>query len=77
MKTRKNRKHGGTRPKKSNSIAFRKQVMNTIAKSNLTQKQKQNAYNAYRNAAKAGLATPDEIRALIGLSKLKYPELYK
>ena len=77
MKTRKNRKHGGVRPKKSNSVAFRKHVMNTIAKSNLTKKQKQNAYNAYRNAAKAGLATPAEICALVRLSKMKYPELYK
>ena len=77
MKTRKNRKHGGVRPKKSNSAAFRKHVMNTIAKSNLTQKQKKNAYNAYKAAANAGLATPDEIHALISLGKMKSPDLYK
>ena len=69
-----NAKKGGTRKlPKSNTPAFRKQVINTIrARINLTNSQKARLIERYMEAADAGLATPNEISALVGLTYLKY-----
>jgi hypothetical protein len=70
-----NTKKGGTRKKlpKSNTPAFRKQVINTIrSRINLTNTHKALLIQRYKEAANAGLATPDEISALVGLAELKY-----
>jgi len=69
------KKRGGTRKKlpKSNTHAFRKQVVNTIkARINLTNTHKALLIQRYEEAAKAGLATPDEISALVTLAQLKH-----
>ena len=68
-------KKGGTRKKlpKSNTSAFRKQVINTInARINLTKTHKALLKQRYEEAAKAGLATPNEISALVSLAELKH-----
>lgn len=68
-------KKGGTRKKlpKSNTPEFRKQVINTIkARINLTNTHKALLIQRYMEAANAGLATPDEISALVGLTYLKH-----
>jgi hypothetical protein len=70
-----NTKKGGTRKKlpKSNTPKFRKQVINTIrARINLTNTHKARLIQRYTEAANAGLATPDEISALVSLAELKY-----
>jgi hypothetical protein len=70
-----NTKKGGTRKKlpKSNTPKFRKQVINTIrARINLTNTHKARLIQRYTEAANAGLATPSEISALVGLAELKY-----
>ncbi len=69
------KKQGGTRKKlpKSNTPEFRKQVINTIrARINLTNTHKARLIERYKEAANAGLATPNEISALVGLTYLKY-----
>jgi hypothetical protein len=68
------KKHGGTRKKlpKSNTPAFRKQVINIIKSRNLTNTHKARLIQRYEEAARAGLATPNEISALVGLAELKY-----
>ena len=68
-------KKGGTRKKlpKSNTPEFRKQVINTIkARINLTKTHKNMLIQRYKEAANAGLATPNEISALVGLTYLKH-----
>ena len=68
-------KKGGTRKKlpKSNTPEFRKQVINTIrSRINLTKTHKNMLIQRYKEAANAGLATPNEISALVGLSYLKH-----
>jgi len=70
-----NAKKGGTRKKlpKSNTPKFRKQVINTItARRNLTYSNKARLIQRYTEAAQAGLATPDEISALVSLAELKH-----
>jgi hypothetical protein len=70
-----NTKKGGTRKKlpKSNTPEFRKQVINMIrAKINLTKTHKNMLIQRYTDAANAGLATPDEISALVSLAELKH-----
>ena len=70
-----NTKKGGTRKKlpKSNTPEFRKQVINTIkARINLTKTHKNMLIQRYKEAANAGLATPNEISALVGLTYLKH-----
>ena len=69
------KKRGGTRKKlpKSNTPEFRKQVINIIkSKINLTNTHKARLIQRYEEAARAGLATPNEISALVGLAELKY-----
>jgi len=69
------KKRGGTRKKlpKSNTPAFRKQVIDMIkARINLTNYHKAMLIQRYMDAANAGLATPDEISALVGLAELKH-----
>ena len=69
------KKRGGTRKKlpKSNTPAFRKQVIDMIkARINLTNTHKALLIQRYMEAANAGLATPDEISALVGLAELKH-----
>lgn len=69
------KKQGGTRKKlpKSNTPEFRKQVINTIrSRINLTKTHKNMLIQRYMEAANAGLATPDEISALVGLTYLKH-----
>ena len=69
------KKRGGTRKKlpKSNTPKFRKQVINTItARRNLSYSNKARLIQRYTEAAQAGLATPDEISALVGLTYLKH-----
>jgi len=73
-KTMRNKK-GGTRKKlpKSNTPEFRKQVIDIImSRPNLTNTHKALLIQRYIEAANAGLATPDEISALVGLAELKY-----
>ena len=68
-------KKGGTRKKlpKSNTPEFRKQVINTIkARIKRTKTHKALLIQRYMEAANAGLATPDEISALVGLTYLKH-----
>ena len=68
-------KKGGTRKKlpKSNTPAFRKQVINAIrARINLTNTHKARLIERYTEAANAGLATPNEISALVSLAELKH-----
>jgi hypothetical protein len=68
------KQQGGTRRKlpKSNTPAFRKQVIDMIkARINLTNTHKNMLIQRYKDAANAGLATPDEISALVGLAELK------
>ena len=68
-------KKGGTRKKlpKSNTPAFRKQVINAIrARINLTNTHKARLIQRYTEAANAGLATPNEISALVSLAELKH-----
>ena len=70
-----NAKKGGTRKKlpKSNTPAFRKQVIDMIkSRINLTNTHKARLIQRYVDAANAGLATPDEISALVTLAELKY-----
>jgi hypothetical protein len=70
-----NAKKGGTRKKlpKSNTPKFRKQVINTItARRNLSYSNKARLIQRYTEAAQAGLATPDEISALVSLAELKH-----
>jgi hypothetical protein len=71
-----NTKKGGTRKNKlpkSNTPKFRKQVINTIrARINLTNTHKARLIQRYTEAANAGLATPSEISALVGLAELKH-----
>ena len=70
-----NTKKGGTRKKlpNSNNPKFRKQVINTIrARINLTNTHKALLIQRYEEAARAGLATPSEISALVGLAELKH-----
>ena len=68
-------KKGGTRKNKlpkSNTPEFRKQVINTIrSRINLTNTHKAMLIQRYEDAAKAGLATPNEISALVTLAQLK------
>ena len=69
------KQQGGTRRKlpKSNTPEFRKQVINTIrSRINLTKTHKNVLIERYKEAANAGLATPDEISALVGLAELKH-----
>jgi hypothetical protein len=69
------KKKGGTRKNlpKSNTPAFRKQVINTImTRRNLTNYNKARLIQRYEEAARAGLATPNEISALVGLAELKH-----
>ena len=69
------KKQGGTRKKlpKSNTPAFRKQVIDMIkSRINLTNTHKALLIQRYMEAANAGLATPDEISALVTLADLKY-----
>jgi len=70
------KKRGGTRKNKlpkSNTPEFRKQVINIIkSKINLTNTHKARLIQRYEEAAKAGLATPNEISALVGLAELKH-----
>jgi hypothetical protein len=69
------KKRGGTRKNKlpkSNTPEFRKQVINTIrSRINLTNTHKAMLIQRYEDAAKAGLATPNEISALVTLAQLK------
>jgi hypothetical protein len=69
------KKRGGTRKyklPKSNTPEFRKQVINTIrSRINLTNTHKAMLIQRYEDAAKAGLATPNEISALVTLAQLK------
>ena len=68
-------KKGGTRKKlpKSNTPEFRKQVINAIrARINLTNTHKARLIERYTEAANAGLATPNEISALVSLAELKH-----
>ena len=69
------KKRGGTRKnklQKSNTPEFRKQVINTIrSRINLTNTHKAMLIQRYEDAAKAGLATPNEISALVTLAQLK------
>jgi hypothetical protein len=70
------KKRGGTRKNKlpkSNTRAFRNQVIKTIrSRINLTNTHKALLIQRYEEAARAGLATPSEISALVGLAELKY-----
>jgi len=70
------KKRGGTlknKLPKSDTPKFRKQVINTIrARINLTNTHKARLIQRYTEAANAGLATPDEISALVGLAELKH-----
>lgn len=70
------KKRGGTRKNKlpkSNTPEFRKQVINIIkSKINLTNTHKARLIQRYEEAARAGLATPNEISALVGLAELKH-----
>ena len=69
------KKRGGTRKKlpKSNTPAFRKQVIDMIkSRINLTNTHKALLIQRYIDAANAGLATPDEISALVSLAELKH-----
>jgi len=71
-----NTKKGGTRKNKlpkSNTRAFRNQVIKTIrSRINLTNTHKALLIQRYEEAARAGLATPSEISALVGLAELKH-----
>ena len=71
-----NTKKGGTRKNKlpkSNTPEFRKQVINIInGRINLTKTHKARLKQRYEEAARAGLATPNEISALVGLAELKH-----
>jgi len=71
-----NAKKGGTRKNKlpkSNTPEFRKQVINIInGRINLTKTHKARLKQRYEEAARAGLATPNEISALVGLAELKH-----
>ena len=70
------KKRGGTRKNKlpkSNTPEFRKQVINIInGRINLTKTHKARLKQRYEEAARAGLATPNEISALVGLAELKH-----
>jgi hypothetical protein len=69
------KKRGGTRKKlpKSNTPEFRKQVINMIkSRLNLTKTHKNMLIQRYIDAANAGLATPNEISALVSLAELKH-----
>ena len=71
-----NTKKGGTRKNKlpkSNTPEFRKQVINIInGRINLTKTHKARLKQRYEEAARAGLETPNEISALVGLAELKH-----
>ena len=69
------KKQGGTRKNlpKSNTPEFRKQVINIIrSRINLTKTHKNMLIQRYKEAANAGLATPNEISALVSLAELKH-----
>ena len=70
-------KKGGTRTSplpKSNTRKFRKNVLNAIsARTNITNMNKRQLIERYEEAVKAGLATSNEISALVGLTQLRLP----
>lgn len=74
------KKRGGTRTKgfpKSNTPKFRKNMINYfMSRRNITDVDKRFLIERYKETARAGLATPNEIYALLTLSSMKQPEKF-